>query len=443
MTRAVTPRAGASAPPRPGTGPWAGLLVAAGVFVGIVVSTVTALSWYRHDMRALESERQSEVAALVDGVRLRLDDIGEFVKGEAASYQGVDLPSQTELNDQFALPEVLGREPGVIGEFFVEKVDGDDLADFVRRQQAEVSPTFDVLPSGAREEYWVVARAVPSSLSSMIGIDGRSVAVAAQALTLSRDTGRPFASRTVPLSVGQLSADVGARTIPRAIVVVTPVYRTRSTPETVDARRQQLKGWAGVVVVGDLFARDLQRPTERTLGLSLFDGGPEDRNTALVGVAPSDLLESVEQQGDVRTATVESLGLQLTVRVTSLAPSPSPSATAPLIVFVGGFLLSLLAGWLAVVLVLSRRRALHLADEAIAELRVSEDEMRKSAARFASLVRRSSDVIAIVDTSGVVEFVTPSIERLLALPLRASKARRCSTTSSSTSNPCCTSCSTS
>ena len=108
MTRAVTPRAGAGAPPRPGTGPWAGLLVAAGVLVGIVVSAVTALSWYRHDMRAVESERQSEVAALVDGVRLRLDDIGEFVKGEAASYQGADLPSQTELNDQFALPEVLG-----------------------------------------------------------------------------------------------------------------------------------------------------------------------------------------------------------------------------------------------------------------------------------------------------------------------------------------------
>ena len=444
MTRAVTPRAGADAPPRPGTGPWAGLLVAAGVFVGIVVSTVTALSWYRHDMRALESERQSEVAALVDGVRLRLDDIGEFVKGEAASYQGVDLPSQTELNDQFALPEVLGSEPGVIGEFFVEKVDGDDLADFVRRQQAEVSPTFDVLPSGAREEYWVVARAVPSSLSSMIGIDGRSVAVRGASAHVVPGH-RPSFCVANGAAVGR-SAQRGrrrARTIPRAIVVVTPVYRTRSTPETVDARRQQLRGWAGVVVVGDLFARDLQRPTERTLGLSLFDGGPEDRNTALVGVAPSDLLESVEQQGDVRTATVESLGLQLTVRVTSLAPSPSPSATAPLIVFVGGFLLSLLAGWLAVVLVLSRRRALHLADEAIAELRVSEDEMRKSAARFASLVRRSSDVIAIVDTSGVVEFVTPSIERLLALPLRASKARRCSTTSSSTSNPCCTSCSTS
>src|SRR4029453_9273695 len=169
MTRAVTPRAGARPPPRPGTGPWAGLLVAAGVFVGIVVSAVTALSWYRHDMRAVASERQSEVAALVNGVRLRLDDIGEFVKGDDASYQGADLPSQTELNDQFALPEVLGREPGVIGEFFVEKVDGDELAQFGDRQQAEVSPTFQVLPSGAREEYWIVARAVPSSLSLMIG----------------------------------------------------------------------------------------------------------------------------------------------------------------------------------------------------------------------------------------------------------------------------------
>ena len=388
----------------------------AGVIVGIIVAAVTALSWYRHDMRALESERQSEVEALVDGVRVRFEDIGKFVEAEAASYRSATLPSQAQLNDQFALPEVLGREPGVVGEFFVQKVEAADLDGFVARQQAEVSPTFEVLPSGVRDEYWVVARAVPSSLSSMIGVDGRSVDVAAQALMLSRDTGKPWASRTIPLSVGQLSRDVAERTIPRAIVVVTPVYRTSTAPDTVTERRESLRGWAGVVVVGDLLARDLQRPTERTLGLSLFDGGPEDRNTALLGVAPSDLLDSIDQQGDVRTATVDTLGLHLTARVTSLVPSPSPSATAPLIVFVSGLLMSFLAGWLAVVLVRSRRRALHLADEAIAELRVSEDEMRKSAARFASLVRRSSDVIAIVDTTGVVEFVTPSIERLLALP---------------------------
>ena len=118
----------------------------------------------------------------------------------------------------------------------------------------------------------------------------------------------------------------------------------------------------------------------------------------------------------MRTATVDALGLQLTVRVSSLAPSPTPSATAPLIVLVGGVLLSLLAGSLALVLVQSRRRALSIAGDAIAEARVSEDEMRKSAARFASLVRRSSDVIAIVDPAGFVQFVTPSIQRLLAVP---------------------------
>ena len=67
-------------------------------------------------------------------------------------------------------------------------------------------------------------------------------------------------------------------------------------------------------------------------------------------------------------------------------------------------------------LVQSRRRALSIAGDAIAEARVSEDEMRKSAARFASLVRRSSDVIAIVDPAGFVQFVTPSIQRLLAVP---------------------------
>ncbi|HMK11997.1 MAG TPA: EAL domain-containing protein [Acidimicrobiales bacterium] len=417
MTRAAQRRAGAGAPARPPAGPLPGLLVGAGVLFGIVVAAVTGLSWYRHDMRALESERVSEVDALVDGVRVRLDDIGTFVQGEAATYQGTRIPSQAEVNDQFALPDVLGREPGVIGEFYVARVGGSDLDAFVAQQEISVSPSFQVLPPGQRDEYWVVARAVPSSLSSMLGIDGKSVSVAAQALSQARDSGHAIASRTIPLSVGKLSADVGSRTIPRAIVVVTPVYVNGSTPTTVDDRRRELKGWAGVVVVGDLFARDLQRPTEQTLGLSLFDGGPEDRTTALVGVAPPDLLQTTSLTlGDVRTATVDSLGLHLTVRVTSLAAAPSPSSTAPLIVFISGLLLSLLAGSLAVVLVRSRRRALHLADDAIAEARFSEDEMRKSAARFASLVRRSTDVIAIVDPAGFVEFVTPSIERLLGTP---------------------------
>jgi len=385
--------------------------------IGILVTAVTALSWYRHDVRAVDSERQAQIDALVDGVRVRLDDIGNFVEGEARTYQGATLPSQAELNDQFALPDILGREPGVIGEFYVQRVESQQMARFVELQQADVSPTFVVMPPGARDEYWVVARAVPSSLSSMIGIDGRSVDVAEQALAMSRDSGRPIASRTIPLSVGQISTDVASRTIPRAIVVVTPVFTTASTPDTVDERRAQIKGWAGVVVVGDLFARDLQRPTEHTLGLSLFDGGPEDRTTAFVGVAPSTLLgPPSDQVADVRTETVDALGLRLTVRVSSLAPSPTPSATAPLIVLVGGVLLSLLAGSLALVLVQSRRRALSLADDAIAEARVSEDEMRKSAARFASLVRRSSDVIAIVDSAGFVQFVTPSIQRLLGVP---------------------------
>ena len=153
------------------------------------------------------------------------------------------------------------------------------------------------------------------------------------------------------------------------------------------------------------------------MGLSLFDGGPEDRTTAFIGVAPANLLDAANiDQRDVRTASVDALGLRLTVRVTSLVSPPHASATAPIIVFVGGLLLSLLAGSLALVLVQSRRRALHLADDAIAEARQSEDEMRKSAARFASLVRRSSDVIAIVDPAGDISFVTPSIQRLLAVP---------------------------
>ncbi len=97
MARSATARCRRA--PRPtSAGSWAGVLVAAGVALGLLVSATTAMSWYRHDVRALDQERQSEIDALVDGVRVRLEDIGKFVQGEAANYQGA-LPTQSELND--------------------------------------------------------------------------------------------------------------------------------------------------------------------------------------------------------------------------------------------------------------------------------------------------------------------------------------------------------
>ena len=41
---------------------------------------------------------------------------------------------------------------------------------------------------------------------------------------------------------------------------------------------------------------------------------------------------------------------------------------------------------------------------------------QKSEARFAALVQNSSDVILLVDPSGVVRYQTPSVERILGYP---------------------------
>ena len=59
------------------------------------------------------------------------------------------------------------------------------------------------------------------------------------------------------------------------------------------------------------------------------------------------------------------------------------------------------------------RRQEHITREAVEEQRRSADELRRNEARFRSLVVNMSDVICLIDTDGVIGYVSPAVERVL------------------------------
>ena len=67
-------------------------------------------------------------------------------------------------------------------------------------------------------------------------------------------------------------------------------------------------------------------------------------------------------------------------------------------------------------------------DGALVVLRDITDQ-RQAERRFQTLIERSSDIITVLDADGVVDYVSPTVERTLGLPSSASSARSSSTSS--------------
>src|SRR5205807_9852752 len=104
-----------------------------------------------------------------------------------------------------------------------------------------------ISPGGEREEYWVIQYAEPSrGNESVMGLDIRSRDTPRLAAEHARDTGEASATGRY-----RLAQEKGTS---YGLVIYLPVYLPGEHPG-IDARREALRGFVGVVMrVDDIFA---------------------------------------------------------------------------------------------------------------------------------------------------------------------------------------------
>jgi PAS domain S-box-containing protein len=319
------------------------------LLVGTVGVFVTLWQW--HDVRtSIEMDVRQRFEAEIERTRLviqsRMQAYAEVLIAGAAFFTLKDQVSRADWGDYVARLDITEHFPGIQGTAYAQYVTAKDKAAYIAAVRATDLADYDIRPPGDRADYVAILYNEPyvGRNQKVIGFDMASSDVRRLAMERARDTGAPAMSGRVVLA-GEKPDDK-----PPGFVMYMPVFRQGMPTATEEGRRAALRGY----VFAPFRMQDLmdgilgaERPLIR---FAIFDGETTDPKSVLYDCesrVPGTLLMPVESPR-MQVSTMETAGHRWTILYTG---SPRFDATIdrgkPLIVLIGGLLVSMLFAALA------------------------------------------------------------------------------------------------
>ena len=183
--------------------------------------------------------------------------------------------------------------PGMLGMAVVRPVARRDLEVFAASQRRRGAPVFAVHPApGAgpehRPESYLVTLVEPDrQYRAALGTDLASEEHRRLAAERARDTGEPFLSAPIRLSVDP-SGHSG-------FLLLLPVYRSGAVRDTVERRRAALVAWISAWFIMDEYFQNAIGPEAGEISLDVFDGDSVDRTRQLYSSGRRQSFERITQ----------------------------------------------------------------------------------------------------------------------------------------------------
>jgi len=298
--------------------------------------------------------------------------------------------------------------PGIRAMGYLEQVGRDHLTGFVQRMRAREGQAFRVLPEGDRPLYYptVYASRFDSGPPNALGQDHFSNLDRRAALVAARDSGQPTATGKVAfLGQGQ---DNPSRP---GFVIYLPVYRTGTTPATVDGRRAALQGFICAAFEPEqLMVSIFGRRANPVVGFGIYEGAELTRSHLLYEQYPT--IQNVLSGGEApitQVITVPVLNRTWSMRFTTLPAFEAESqAYLPILAFGCSLGLSFLLFGITCVQVNARSRA----EKISADLQQSEAALAAETERLAVTLYSIGDGVITTDTTGRVLSINKVGEQL-------------------------------
>jgi len=209
-----------------------GLLVLLSVLPVLGIGLVVRSRTHEHGRAGLRTRQERMGTRLV---ALLEDQVG-ILRRLGGLFSGKDAPSDGDWQTGVRSLE-LPREPfGLDGLIHVASLPASELDSF----RARFPPDVLIQPRAQRDEHWIVLHASAAPYTRARGLDLGSSPRLSLALGQACDRGEEvFTGRDHSLGSTQERA---------VALCFLPIYRTRTPPPTVEARRSELRGWAGAVL---------------------------------------------------------------------------------------------------------------------------------------------------------------------------------------------------
>ncbi|NQX02460.1 CHASE domain-containing protein, partial [bacterium] len=400
-------------------GPFLALL---GLFIllGLAASWWSASAVRDTDLQAgqLRFDRLSDRMANELNRRVNIAVYGlKGVRGIYAASSGV---SRREFAAYVKSHDLAGESPGVLGFGYLERVPRAGLEAFLAAARADGAPGFSIQTSGDRPDLYVVKYIYPLEANQPAqGFDAGSEPIRRAAIEQAIRTGLPTLSGRITLR-----QDTRDRA---GFLYLLPVFHSDAAAHTPAEREAAVAGLAVTPLFIDEIFASITTGTESMLDIEIFDGavspGADPRPAALLLDADDILVahQATAPGGLPYGGRIfhRRLAFPIGGRLWTLVLTSTPQfeqtveRRIPLYYGLGGSLTTLLVAGIILSLGLARSRALRLATEMTASLRLSETAAR----RLAMVANHTNDGVVITDTQEKIEWVNESFTRITGYTL--------------------------
>ncbi len=317
------------------------LVVTVGVFITL---------WQWHDVRgSIEAEAQQHFEAEIERTRLviqsRMQAYTEVLIGGAAFFTLKDQVSRADWGDYVARIDIKEHFPGIQATGYAQYVTAKDKAAQIAAVRATGLPDYDIRPPGDRADYSVILYNEPyvGRNQKVVGFDMASSDIRRLAMERARDTGMPALSGRVVLA-GEKPDDK-----PPGFVMYMPVYNARMPTSTEEERRAALRGYIFAPFRMQDLMDGILGPERPMIRFVIFDGETTDPGAVMYDCeshVPGVLLPIDSPR--TQTSTIEIAGRSWTILYMGSAKfNATIDREKPLIVLIGGLLVSALFAALA------------------------------------------------------------------------------------------------
>ena len=332
------------------------------IAVTIFMMGLTLAYWHKEYNQTAEKRRQAfneSANQILNNINLRLRRYELLLRGVKGFYESSDFVTAAEYHDYMSALEMTQTMPGFQAAAVALYVPHEKKAQYLAESQRRGYKTFAIKPAGDRASYAPISLIEPYTGDNLkaIGYDLLTKPKTKAALEEARDVGAVALTSKLVL-VQDVDKDIPA------VVMYVPIYDITKPLNTVEERRAAIKGW----VSGPFRIQDFIASMEAQLGSELALEITEGKEM---------LYRSGKQYSDLATMRYLHIGgKRWDISIRSLPSFDARFAQSKLdFLVMGGFLLSVLFGWLVWLLGSSRERAVGLAKNMTRELRQTKSDL--------------------------------------------------------------------
>lgn len=195
----------------------------------------------------------------------RINTYNYALLGGAGFFQGSDFVSREEWRKYIDAIEIDENFKGINGMGVITPVEPAKLPDFLKKVREDGAPDFNIHPDTEDKPYYIITYVQP--FTSNAPASGLNIAFEENrkgAAELSRDTGLSAITKRIVLIQDQKKTP--------SFLLLHPMYDLSMPANTMEERRQALRGWIFAPFIAKNFMNNLTKSQEHYLHLEVYDG---------------------------------------------------------------------------------------------------------------------------------------------------------------------------